>query len=587
MRMNAWGLLVRKSESMFQRPCFSYLTIFLLQLKVMWQIWTYRDLTFGDTSSYFRKAYDWYENFSVDIAWSPLYTAFYGTFLHVSEDPYVATILHRLVIVLAIGMLVLALARRLLPHGLAWAVAAWWAVLPINFDAMYEVHLFAVIPALAACLVILRKSDHLHRGACVAMMFGTTVLVRNEYIVPTAIIGMACLAWEFRLAKTERATRHVFARRFASYALPMAAVLLVIGLFYLQSEPKFPILKTHFKNKHALNMCQVFAYGYKQRHPEWSKNPMTDCKELLSAHFGKKSISLSEMFRRNPRAITENVLWNLSLTCKGVQVLLFDAMSGSGATPDYRPVNSESRRALVLSICLGVLMASGIVLLWAERAFWWEHWLKDRFWGWLVMLSWVAMAFVIILTQRPRPSYLFAAGIFLMSFAGMCAYVVSRRFFNTEKLSKIMPVAVVLVLFATPAYYPEHGDGRPLLERYRRLAPFEDLVCRNGSTLVADFSPQSLANYVCHDLRRHRVLNYSVFDQIDTVPLSELMERNDIDLAYVNKDLWSAFERSSLQKPFPEKLESSGWDVLALRSIGDRWMVLGKESVYEKTHGSP
>ena len=33
---------------------------------------------------------------------------------------------------------------------LAWLLAAWWAVLPVNFDTLYEVHLFALLPVLAA-----------------------------------------------------------------------------------------------------------------------------------------------------------------------------------------------------------------------------------------------------------------------------------------------------------------------------------------------------------------------------------------------------------------------------------------------------
>jgi hypothetical protein len=37
----------------------AYSTLLLLQLKVLWGDWWHRDLTDGDTSFYFRTAYEW------------------------------------------------------------------------------------------------------------------------------------------------------------------------------------------------------------------------------------------------------------------------------------------------------------------------------------------------------------------------------------------------------------------------------------------------------------------------------------------------------------------------------------------------
>src|SRR6266700_2221009 len=70
------------------QPWFSYLMIFLLQLKVIWGLWQFKDLTFGDTSGYFIIAQGWFKDFSVNYLWSPLYTAFYGSFLFLSRDIY-------------------------------------------------------------------------------------------------------------------------------------------------------------------------------------------------------------------------------------------------------------------------------------------------------------------------------------------------------------------------------------------------------------------------------------------------------------------------------------------------------------------
>ena len=73
----------------------SYALIFLLNMKILWGIWLYRDLTTGDTSSYFLTAYRWSKQHATDILWSPLYTSFYGEALSLTHDIYAATILHR------------------------------------------------------------------------------------------------------------------------------------------------------------------------------------------------------------------------------------------------------------------------------------------------------------------------------------------------------------------------------------------------------------------------------------------------------------------------------------------------------------
>src|SRR5262245_32084615 len=84
----------------FKRTWPSYLLISALQLKVLWRIWDFKDLTSGDTSSYFGGAYRWYESFNVDLVWSPLYTAFYGSVFTLMPDVYAATIIHRVLIVM-------------------------------------------------------------------------------------------------------------------------------------------------------------------------------------------------------------------------------------------------------------------------------------------------------------------------------------------------------------------------------------------------------------------------------------------------------------------------------------------------------
>ena len=62
----------------------AYPALAMLQLKVLWGDWDYRDLTPGDTADYFIYAYGWATHLTVEIVRSPLYTAFYGSLLHLS-----------------------------------------------------------------------------------------------------------------------------------------------------------------------------------------------------------------------------------------------------------------------------------------------------------------------------------------------------------------------------------------------------------------------------------------------------------------------------------------------------------------------
>src|SRR5260370_16630628 len=126
----------------------SYMLILLLQSKVIWRLWEIKDITYGDTSSYFETARKWADGFFVDIVRSPLYTAFYGSFLFVTSDPYYATIMHRVVIVLVAVVGVLFVLRQLLPPSLPLLVAPWFAILPINYNTSFAVHLFPSFPTL-------------------------------------------------------------------------------------------------------------------------------------------------------------------------------------------------------------------------------------------------------------------------------------------------------------------------------------------------------------------------------------------------------------------------------------------------------
>jgi hypothetical protein len=223
-------------DQMLANAWISYAIICALQIKVLWGIWRFRDLTTGDTSSYFATAYRWYEDFEVNIVWSPLYTAYYGTVYLLTHDVYSATILHRVIIVMAATLGVLALMRQLLPPAIALLIAAWWAVLPINFETLYEVHLFALLPILAAWLVTTVNDTPWTRGIALAVLIATTALVRNEQFVAVIIFAVICAVRELRHRQFNGEMRVTFLRsRLASYGLPLIASILLSSFFYWRS----------------------------------------------------------------------------------------------------------------------------------------------------------------------------------------------------------------------------------------------------------------------------------------------------------------------------------------------------------------
>lgn len=563
-----------------ERPWLSYLTIVVLQLKVVWGMWAVRDLTPGDTSGYFNRGYVWYERFSTDMAWSPLYTMFYGSLLHFSTDAYFVTILHRLLIVFALTLLVLALMRRLLPFGLAWLVAAWWAVLPVNFDALYEVHLFALLPILVAWLLLTHASAWM-RGSAIAVLLAASLLVRNEFVVPAAVLALICLTGEIRSARRKRlATATALGRRGACYLVPLLACALLVGVLQWRSSFALPRLRGVMDIKHTVNMCQVFAYGYRQRHPEWNRDPWTQCYELMESTFGSRLPSLGTMVQKNPRAVAEHFLWNVRLVPDGLQVLLFNATAGS-SSPDYVPVTERSRAARVLSFAVGALLLAGAHRLYRDRRFWWEHWLRERALPWLAILSTAALiAVVVIPTQRPRPSYLFSVSVALMGLCGMALFALARRWLRGRAAAAGLALLMIGLPLIVPSYYlrPSYPKRRLLLELYDRLRPFGYILGDPRTVFLSSRYGDEAILYVGHNVRTvpMRSFNYEILDENpERLPLHAQLARRGINLFYLDETLWT---EEKLPRPYRRLLntaDQTGWKTIAYSSApGARWLLL-------------
>jgi hypothetical protein len=561
-------------QRLLDKPFFSYMAITLLQLKVVWRIWDYKDLTSGDTSAYFLDAYTWFDSQAINIIWSPLYTTFYGSLLHITPDIYTVTILHRLIIIFASSLLVLAVMRKLLPEGIALLISAWWVILPINFNTLYEVHLFSIIPVLTACLLLLSKQTIWTRGGAIAILAGASVLVRNELSVVTLFLLSSCTLWEIWQYKTQKPSVRQY---LLGYGIPLVLAGLTVLFFYSRSYLHFsdPALAASAEAKHTLNICQVYAFGYQQRHPEWNLSPWTECHGLMEQTFGQSLPSLVEALGANPIAILEHFRWNTSLALNGIQVSLFNATSGA-VNPDYAPVHLNSNWVIIPTIAVGLILMIGLIQLYRNRHFWWESWLKQRIWGWLILIAVAAVTvFLVIPTQRPRPSYMFVLAILLMAATGMSLVVITLRWSAAlKRFNLLIPTIAVMLLIAVPNYYT--NSERRLLDLYNRFQPFQNLIAEDKTV----FLTREFSNELCSYLRKAEMckpLSYASNDFFAEVPetrsLKGLLNQQKVNLFYVDANLLQKLESNPRTQKFLTEPGSMGWKLIAMEDSGDRWML--------------
>ena len=486
--------LADKIPGAFDKYAFpSYAIVVAVACKTVWGMWLYRDLTTGDTSEYFVTAIRWFERFETNILWSPLYTSFYGQTLFATHSVYGATTLHRIIIVVAAAVGVLALMRRLMSPGLALLVALWWTILPINFDTLYEVHLFALLPILIVLIVASSGTRPAHRGIILALLLGITVLVRNETSVALMVFAGFCIFEEVAQPFGKAPRNAVWWReRIAGYAMPVLLVSPVIAFCYARSTMKYPEISTAAQIKHTLNMCQVYAFGYAQREPGFTASPWTECMPLMKQTFGSELPTLFEMLRANPAATLAHFSWNLGLALNGFQVALFNAMSGT-VNPDYAPVSGGRLYATLLSVIAAFVLIGGGWRLWSNWSTLRETLIERR--HLVVIIAGLACTvFLIVITQRPRPSYLFLFSVCIMGLVGMSADLLTRRFTRQVNIAGLLTGMVILVFL--PYYQFDHQSSRPLYTNLTRLQPYQaQLAGRNNKILFGDYAGE-LSNYL-------------------------------------------------------------------------------------------
>jgi hypothetical protein len=449
-------------------PWFAYPAVFLVQARALWGIWAHDDLSPGDTAGYWQWADLWFDHEQVNIVWSPLYTAGLGTLRWLSgDDATVAIPLHRALIALAVALLLLAVLRRLLPAPVALLVACWWAVLPIAFDSIVEVHLFSALPLLAVVLLLTNDPGPWRRGSALAVALAGAVLVRNETALVVVAL-LAALAWsEWRGRR--RGSGTPLRKLAVSTLVPLAVALAVVGSFHERSIVQGQAARELWQAKQTLNVCQVFGTNYQQRHAEYRGNPFVDCESLMTRLFDKPRPTLADAWQASSGEMAAFTAWNLHLLPAGLQLGLFNAVTADD-NPDYPPAQLESWWATLLTAVLLALLAVGGRRLWRDRAAWAPR-LRSQRWAWFTFAAIaVATLLVVVFDARPRPAYMFGLTAGIMAAAGMALAALARDRDRIERGISYVAVALpVLLIAALPAHYDT--GPRPLAEQYERLRP--------------------------------------------------------------------------------------------------------------------
>jgi hypothetical protein len=448
-----------------------------------------------------------------------------------------------------------------LPPALALLIATWWSALPINFDTLYEVHLFSLLPILAAWMVATWKDDSWHRGTALAILAGATVLVRNELIVAFMIFGTACLVGEVAelRSNTQGGTNALFGR-LAAYGAPMLVAVGICSFFYWRSIYKYPEIFEVLEPKHTVNMCQVYAVGYQQRYTDWNLHPWLECSDLMQKKFGEPFPGLFKMITANPHAALEHFLWNLSLVPNGLQVSLFNAMSGM-ANPDYPPV-VRTRGALVASIAVVAIVVAALLHALRHWAAVWRDWLLQRTGTWLVMLAVVCVAVPIVLIERPRPSYLFPVSVFLMMVIGSSIHILTLR--RSVLMKRTAVVVFLLVLLGIPPYYFIRQSTRPLYANYERLQPFTQLMVSKGSKILLGDYNGELRNYLGLSRVPIETLDYRILLSWQRERgLTQFLDENGIDVFFVQPRIFNDLRNAPQARELLSNPESVGWQRVA------------------------
>jgi hypothetical protein len=405
----------------------------------------------------------------------------------------------QITIAICASVLLLVLLRRLLPHYLACIIAAWWALLPINFDSVYNVHLFSVLIPLVLFITAAYFNNIYGRGTVLAGLLLTAALVRSEYTLLFMIWLFLFVCYELYAFRQKKA--YSLKTYLLGYVLPLLLVLFILGGFYARAISQYPEIQRDIQAKRTLFVCQNYAYNRKQQGDAWQGDPWTECQELIERDFKSSAVTFSQAFSLNPGSILKHIWWNIRLIPSGTQLALFNYYSG-GPNPDFMRAQKSPLVWLPFVLAIGLCIyaaATGFIL-----PFFKKNRPAENVFAWLLMFSSALMVLAAIIMARPRPSYMFPYSIFLMALSGLGLGKLLERISIDSILKPLTPIGAILLILFVPSHYDSdyinhyHSKGQPWRETFEQIAPHINRGTINSPAIIVipTGNYESLCNYL-------------------------------------------------------------------------------------------
>jgi hypothetical protein len=188
--------------------------------------------------------------------------------------------------------------------------------------------------------------------------------------------------------------------------------------------------------------------------------------------------------------------------------------------------------------------------------FWWSQWFERRRGLWLAMIAVACVSVPIILTQRPRPSYLFALTATLMAVLGSAMHILTYRWPRTRDIA-CLALALATLLFVSP-YFVRSETSRPLATAYHVLTPWAPMIgSPQGKVVIGDYASE-LRSYA-RLTGVSTVENYSILARRPArQSLAAFLDQQQISVCSSNRASWSTCRRSRAPTRFSRTLPHLG-----------------------------
>lgn len=426
------------------------------------------DMEWVDSALAVRTAYEFSNSpFLLNVLWEPIYTFSLWLVLNLVGDPHLALMTVRFLLYIAIVLMIFWVGRPFIGNFWAVTLALWWLLLPDALGLQFTKHLYYFAFLLLGCMIALRADQGGGRAVLLAFLWVGTLLLRNELAIAVLLFSAFLLVHAIRNPKPLHRLAPFIGVTIAAGLL--SAAIAAYGTNFYGSRT---VLAERFENKHTFNMCQIYAFGVIEREGLNVGSPWQPsvCEPLMQRDFAEPKPTFFEMLSRNPTAVFAHMLWNLSLFPSAAEQLLFGRHDEPSS--DYTPL-PWTRNAGWAPYALAAWGAMMLLLIAANREALWSA-VRTRPWLWLYMLSVVSTNVVVMLTQRPRLSFLLFFGFAMMLATMLAVGVGLRRIWARHDVwrSRALPAVLLAAAFAllVPDFYRTHADhfGQDGRARYRQ-----------------------------------------------------------------------------------------------------------------------